>query len=368
MIDNKRVGLYIHVPFCRSKCPYCSFYSFIPKSGIIDEYCRKIKDDLKRFRYTYDTVYFGGGTPSVLGADRISDILSAINFENGSEITVECNPSDTGNKDRFFDFSILKNAGVNRISMGLQSAVENERKLLGRKAGKDEILTAIDRITKSGIDNYSLDLMLGIPGQKADSLDESLDFCLSAGAKHISCYILKIEEGTFFAKNREKYRFPDDDTCSDFYLQTSKKLTNAGMNHYEISNFAFPRYESRHNNKYWNCEEYLGLGPSAHSFIDGKRFYYPNIIEEYLKGCSTVSDGEGGDAEEYLMLRLRLSEGIKFKEFENKYGPVLSNEFHDKCRYFASKDLGLLTPDGFRLTPEGYLLSNRIIFELTELI
>ncbi len=368
MIDKKRVGLYVHVPFCRSKCPYCSFYSFIPKSEIIDEYCSKIKDDANKFPYIYDTVYFGGGTPSVLGPDRIADILSGISFTDGSEITVECNPSDTGDKDMDFNFSVLKKAGVNRISMGLQSAVDSERKILGRKAGREEILRASDRITTAGINNVSLDLMLGIPEQTPESLDESLDFCLSIGAKHISCYILKIEDGTFFAANREKYRFPDDDCCSDLYLQTSKKLTKAGMKHYEISNFAFPGYESRHNIKYWNCDEYLGLGPSAHSFIDSKRFYYPESIEEYLKGCGTVDDGIGGDAEEYLMLRLRLSEGIKFTEFENKYGLILSDEFREKCRFYSSVNLGQFSPDDFHLTPEGYLLSNRIIFELTELI
>ena len=368
MIKNKCVGLYIHVPFCKSKCPYCNFYSFIPKSEVIDEYCKKIKNNLKKYPYSFDTVYFGGGTPSVLGAKKIADILSAVNFESGSEITVECNPSDTGSENESFDFSLLKNAGVNRISMGLQSAVDGERKLLGRKAGKEDILKAVDRIVKSGISNYSLDLMLGIPEQTAESVDESLDFCLSTGAKHISCYILKIEDGTFFGKNRERYAFPDDDACSDFYLQTSEKLTNAGMNHYEISNFAFPGFESKHNNKYWNCEEYLGLGPSAHSFINGKRFFFPDSIEDYLNGCNTVSDGEGGDKKEYLMLRLRLSEGINFKEFEKKYGQTFSKEFYEKCSFFASVNLGLLTPAGFRLTPEGYLMSNRIIIELTELI
>ncbi|MBR5113576.1 MAG: radical SAM family heme chaperone HemW [Clostridia bacterium] len=364
--DKKTVGLYIHIPFCRSKCPYCDFYSFFPRPETIDRYVDKICADIANLPLGFDTVYLGGGTPSFIGEDRIASIIESAKAVKNAEITVECNPSDTGNAERAFDFSRLKDAGVNRISMGLQSAVNTERKALGRRAGRDEVSRAVERCYKAGIDNVSLDLMLGIPGQTEESISESIDFCISSGAKHISAYILKIEEETYFSRNKEKLNLPSDDETADLYLLTAEKLKSAGFGHYEISNFALPGYESRHNLKYWHCEEYLGLGPAAHSFIDGRRFYYEKDVEKYISGCLPVDDGDGGNEREYIMLTLRLSEGIVFQKYAGKLDNILGEGFIKRCRFYADSGFGTLTESGFSLNEKGFLISNSIISDLVD--
>ena len=273
-------GLYIHVPFCRSKCPYCDFYSCLSKKADTETYVASVIDEIKTGRRTkeftqnadlsFDTIYFGGGTPSVIGADNIGSIIKCAkecySISDDAEITVECNPSTVD--DEFF--RVLSSYVINRISLGMQSAVDNERKKLGRFADRNQVLSVINSAKKYGISNISLDVMLGIPEQTIESLDETIDFCISTGVPHISEYMLSIEEGTVFHKRIDTLRLPDEDTVCDMYMHLSEKLRNSGFRHYEISNFAKTGYESRHNTKYWNCEEYLGIGPSAHSCIDGK--------------------------------------------------------------------------------------------------
>ncbi len=364
MTDSKPVGLYIHIPFCVGKCPYCDFYSFRADDELKEKYTQKLIEKLKNEKRVFDTVYFGGGTPSQLGSKRLSDILNAVDFTDDAEITVECNPSDTGKENTDFDFALLKNAGVNRISMGLQSARDTERKSLGRRAGCAEVSRGIERAVKAGIDNISLDLMLGVPGQTAESLSESIGYCTHSGASHISAYILKIEENTYFGKNREKLILPDDDTVSDMYLQTVSELEKAGFYQYEISNFSLPGKESRHNLKYWKCEEYLGIGPAAHSFIDGKRFFYPPDIDCFLSGTEPVYDGEGGDEEEYIMLALRLKEGLNPSEFEKRFGYPLPDKFFDYAEKLKAGGLADVSAERICLTPKGFLISNSIICEL----
>ena len=356
-------GLYIHIPFCGSKCPYCDFYSIRPTDELIEKYTLSVCKALKNAPYEFDTVYFGGGTPSRLGADNICRILESVRIESGAEITVECNPSDCC-EENSFDFSALSKSGVNRISLGLQSGIDTERKALGRRAGVKEAEAAINRAQKAGIDNITLDLMLGVPGQTADTLKESVNFCVSSGAKHISAYILKIEEGTYFYKNRDKLNLPDEDACADLYLECCELIEQSGMRQYEISNFAYPGFESRHNLKYWHCEEYLGIGPAAHSFIDGKRFYYPRDIDSFMNGCAPVNDGDGGDFEEYAMLALRLTEGLSDKKTRERYGFGIPRKIFDRAEKLT--DIGLLNIDSDRiyLTKKGFLVSNSVITEL----
>ncbi len=365
-MTDKSIGLYIHIPFCRSKCPYCDFYSMRADEELKQEYIKAVKREILKSDYVFDTVYFGGGTPSQLKAEEIADILSVVNHTDNCEITVECNPSDTGRENSTFDFDVLALAGVNRISMGLQSAVDSERKALGRLSCKEEVLNAISKIHKAGIYNISLDLMLGIPYQTMESLKESVNFCIDSGVKHISAYLLKIEDNTYFGKNRDKLILPDEDTVSDMYLTASEILRNNGFNHYEISNFSLPGYESKHNCKYWECKEYLGIGPSAHSFIDGKRFFYENDINNFINEPELIYDDKGGSLEEYIMLGLRLSRGINFSDIKQKYAYNFADEFIEYCKLLQSKKLLNLTEDSFALTPEGFLLSNSIICELTD--
>lgn len=358
-----KIGLYIHVPFCKSKCPYCDFYSLKKGDNDCENYACAVKASLKNWAQKTDrkadTLYFGGGTPSLLGGDKISELVTAAkkHFACDGEITVECNPSCV--EEDFFHKAAL--AGVNRISLGMQSAVDGERKRLGRIADVKAVERAITLAKKAGIENISLDVMLGIPDQSEKSLEETLRFCVNSGAKHVSAYMLKIEKGTWFHKNTHKLNLPDDDFTADLYLMMIAFLSENGFEQYEISNFARAGYDSRHNLKYWNCEEYLGIGPSAHSFLEGKRFYYPRDINAFEQGQEPVSDGDGGDLQEYIMLRLRLSEGLVFDKCKNRF-PLFSKEEYLK-KAVALEKAGLVKADEkcLRLTPEGFLVSNGVI-------
>lgn len=358
----------MHIPFCKGKCPYCDFYSVYPKQETVEAYASALIRNIDRENRIYDTVYFGGGTPSLLGAERICIIMSHIKMTAGCEVTLECNPSDTGSIDSSFDFKAVAKSGINRISMGLQSAVDSERRALGRKAGCDDVERAIERIFKAEINNISLDLMLGIPNQTLESLEKSIGFCASSGASHISAYILKIEEGTRFFEKRNELILPDEDETSELYLHTASSLACKGFAQYEISNFAKEGYESRHNLKYWRCEEYLGIGAAAHSFVDGKRFFYGRSAEDFINGALPIADGFGGDEEEFVMLALRLSEGLSEKKFAEKYGKSLSEAFIKKADFLIEKGFLKHSNGAYSLTKSGFLLSNSVICELIECI
>ncbi|MBQ7006170.1 MAG: radical SAM family heme chaperone HemW [Clostridia bacterium] len=361
-------GIYIHIPFCNAKCPYCDFYSFKAENQQKDSYLKAVllclSDFSDKITGPVDTVYFGGGTPSVFGGERIAEVISFIRdrftLTADAEITVECNPSSVGEAL----VSHLKKAGVNRISMGMQSAVDKERQSLGRLSGTAETEKAISLFRQEGITNISLDLMLGIPHQTTESLRESLDFATKSGATHVSAYMLKIEEGTpFYGMTLP---LPEEDEVCELYLETVRYLKEKGFLQYEISNFAKKGFESRHNLRYWKCEEYLGVGPSAHSFINGKRFYFPRDFDSFIKSPQPIYDGEGGDEEEYIMLRLRLSQGIDFALYKKRYNKTFPQNIIKKAEKF--RKAGLLTVDskGIRLNEEGFLLSNTIIAELTD--
>lgn len=367
-------GLYIHIPFCRSKCPYCDFYSMPKNDEMIEKYCnalideietgRRTKEFCKKANMSFDTVYFGGGTPSVIGADRLGRILECIkknyNISDNAEITAECNPSTVD--DEFF--KILSSYGFNRISLGLQSAVDSERRSLGRLADKDKVLSVIDSSRKSGITNISLDVMLGVPSQTMESLDETVNFLLNTDVPHISAYMLSIEDGTVFHKRQNTLNLPDEDTVCDMYSYLSDKLTLNGYEHYEISNFAKKGSESRHNLKYWECEEYLGLGPAAHSFINEKRFYFERSADAFINGSKAVFDSFGGDSEEYLMLGLRLKKGISAKEYKMRFGYDIPSEFKENAKQFIKSGHINVEGDTYSLTKDGMLISNYIISSL----
>lgn len=358
-------GLYIHIPFCKSKCKYCDFYSFKPDNNDMDSYLSAVLSALqkkgKQISGKFDTVYFGGGTPSFFGAKRIESVLSAarayFDIAENCEITVECNPSSVSDEL----MRGLSKCGVNRISMGVQSAITHERKLLGRESSSEKAAEAVRLAKENGITNLSLDLMLGIPDQTLSSLEQSLDFILESGVKHISAYMLKIEEGTPLEKEKAALSFPDEDSVCDMYLHTAKRLSQAGFSQYEISNFALPGFESRHNLKYWTLEDYLGIGPSAHSYLDGKRYYYPRDIKSFTDGCEPVPDGAGGGKDEYIMLRLRLASGIDISEYEKLYGEAFPKTAMEKCRQLQQLGLMKINENAVSLTPKGFLVSNSII-------
>lgn len=373
---SKPLGIYIHVPFCRSKCPYCDFYSLCdmtPADAYTDAVVNGIKTlngmaefvGKEAFSRPVDTVYFGGGTPSVLGAERLVRILSVVKqsfcMAENAEITVECNPS-TPDIETFF--AACAAAGVNRLSLGMQSAVDAERRSLGRKADRERIAFCVRKAREAGIDNISLDVMLGVPGQTEESLVNTLDFALSSGVPHISAYILKLEEETFFYKNRDRLSLPDDDTAGDLYMLMCGHLEKAGMRHYEISNFCFENRLSRHNMRYWRDEEYLGFGPSAHSFYNGKRFYYERDLEAYIRGAAASYDTGGGDAEECFLLALRTDEGLDLPQWTQTYEIRPQKRFYKELELLSSHGLLTAEKDVIRLTDAGMLLSNSVISSL----
>ncbi len=276
------------------------------------------------------------------------------------EITVECNPSSP--IEELIPY--FKKCGVNRVSLGMQSAVDKERKALGRTSGRERIKEVIFSLRENGITNISLDIMLGIPYQTKESLKESIDFAVACQVTHISAYILKIEEGTYFHKNQDKYNFPDEDAVCDLYKLCAEELEKSGYCQYEISNFAKTGFESRHNTSYWLLNDYLGLGPSAHSFVDGKRFYFDGSTQDFIKGNGPVFDCLGGDATEYIMLRLRMRKGINLISLKHLYGDEPYNRIQAKAPFLKEK--GLVFYDGviLTLTEKGMLLSNAVISEL----
>lgn len=357
----KPIGLYIHIPFCNGKCPYCDFYSVCPENETVEKYIDALCREIDKAGGIYDTVYFGGGTPSLIGSDNIAKIMSHINRTADCETTLECNPSDTGSINSRFDFSAVAKSGINRISMGLQSSDNSERAILGRRGGCEDVERAIGRARAAGINNISLDLMLGIPNQTAESLKKSILFCKEMQAEHISAYILKIEEGTPFYARKNTLALPDEDETCDLYLTAVDELAKAGYYQYEISNFSHKGFESRHNLKYWHCEEYLGIGASAHSFKDSKRFFYERSIDGFINGNPPIDDGNGGDEEEYIMLALRLSEGLNFENYRKRFGKFVPDLLIQKAKQLEKHGLVKVTESGISLTVNGFLLSNSVI-------
>ena len=360
----KHIGLYIHIPFCDGKCYYCNFFSKRPKPGEIEEYVRSLNEAVRlwgeRLDAAVDTVYFGGGTPSVLGHEHLAAILNTVkasfSISDHAEITVEVNPSSTD----MLDYHMLKEASFSRLSIGLQSANENELKLLGRRHSAEDAGRTVNEARSAGFDNISLDVMLAIPGQTIASLHRTLDFCAKYRVQHISAYILKIEPQTRFYRDKEKLALFDDDAQAAFYEETVRYLKTLGYGQYEISNFSLRGFESRHNLIYWHDEEYLGIGPSAHSFLDGKRFYYANAMDAFYSG-ETVDEGMGGDPEEYIMLALRLTEGLVFIKYQERFHTDVSEHFLSAAKRLEQQGLVKLTPSSLSLTVKGFLVSNAVI-------
>ncbi len=367
-------GIYIHIPFCKSKCPYCDFHSGVCRNSVKEKYVEAIIDEIKTLRRTrkfipngienIDTLYLGGGTPSLLSGDELFEIISTaercFNIQQGAEITVECNPGSPIEEL----IPCFKKCGVNRISLGMQSAVDKERKQLGRISDKKRIKDIICALKSNGINNISLDVMLGIPDQTLISLKETLDFCIECDVPHISAYILKIEEGTFFFRNKERYSFPNEDEVCDLYEFCCEYLEKSGFSHYEISNFAKPGFESRHNTKYWELENYLGIGAAAHSFIDGKRFCFPADTQGFIDSNEPVFDTFGGDFEEYIMLRLRLKEGLSLEKLTSLYSEVNIDNIKNKIPILEKQELIVFRDNIISLTTKGMLLSNYVIGEI----
>ena len=369
MASPKPLGIYVHIPFCDGKCPYCDFYSVSCRD---DELKKRYRDAVIReisecpaAGRDVDTIYFGGGTPLLLGEEYLCDILRALgdNFEllSGCEITAEINPRSSGLRELL----VLRRAGFSRISAGAQSAVDSELRGLCRRHTAADIAATVRDVRTAGFDNLSLDIMLCIPGQDMDSIAYTVDFYKKLAPEHISAYMLKLEPGTPFGKALEKLGLPDDDTQADMYIEACRLLKEAGYAQYEISNFSRPGYESRHNLKYWNDDEYLGFGAAAHGFYAGRRYFHSRDIEAYISGERPTSDGEGGGREEYAMLRLRLTDGITETGWNERFYESIPQSVRRAAERLQKGGLVVCDDMGIRLTGTGFPVSNAVIAELT---
>ena len=369
------LGLYIHIPFCKSKCLYCDFYSLPRGEKQMDRYTAALLKHLAEIApqaamQKVDTVYFGGGTPSYLGAKRLIKILKAVkklyNVEKNAEITLEANPESLADR---FTVARLRRAGFNRVSLGVQSASNEELYAVGRIHTYEQVEKSVAAIRKGKIKNLSLDLIYGLPGQTMESWQESVKKVAALQPEHLSCYGLKIEEGTPLYERQDSLTLADDDLQADMYLWCCEYLTSLGYEHYEISNFAKPSFRSRHNSRYWALAEYAGFGPGAHSDFGGVRYAYVRDLAAY---CAAVETGEGellSEQEriaprdrdtEYLMLSLRTSDGVDAKSFENRFrlpfAPIAA-----ALEPFVRSGHAVCEDGCWHLTAEGFLLSNTII-------
>ena len=375
MGKKAKLGLYLHIPFCVQKCCYCDFHSAKADKGARTAYMRALCHHLKAAApdakgMTVDTVYFGGGTPTLLDATDFKAIFDTVKghfaLEEDAEITAECNP--VTNADGLMEG--LHATGVNRLSIGLQSANDAELRLLGRPHGFAEFLATYEAARRGGFDNVSVDLMFGIPDQTVESFGKTLDTVIGLSPEHISAYGLRIEEGTPFYGMRKSLALPDEDAESAMAELAAERLRKAGYEHYEISNYAKAGRRSRHNMRYWLGDDYLGFGPAAHSYFRGTRFETAPDTAAYI---DTVERGdfsalrqnavriEGKEQmDEYVMLRMRLFDGIELADFERRFGTTFEAQYGS---VEALQRGGFLTKDGDRLafTEQGMRVSNAIL-------
>ena len=359
------LGIYIHVPFCGRKCPYCDFYSLSWSKKAAEDYVSAAIRNIAHYSQperAVSTVYFGGGTPSLLTAGQVCDLISAVKQSfslcNDAEITLEANPGTLSPEK----LRMLRSTGVNRLSIGVQSMNDSELRLLGRTHSAGRAEKAVLDAYEAGFDNISCDLMIALPDQTPADLRYSAEKLAELPIQHISAYILKAEDGTPFAESEITSRLPDDDTSAALYLEMVSRLNSLGFIQYEISNFAKPGFESRHNCRYWKCQDYLGIGPAAHSCFGGKRFAVPRDISAFISSPVQpveITDEAPCGFEEQAMLRLRLTEGLDLRLFpehrkavEKKLPPL------EKAGYIR------FDGDIISLTPEGFLISNSIIENL----
>ena len=378
---HEKLGLYIHIPFCRSKCDYCDFYSLVGREDRMDDYqkalLRHIVESAEAARsFSVNSIYIGGGTPTWYGEKRLVELLHTIKrrftLSKDVEITIEANPDSVDEKM----LRHLRRAGVNRISMGMQSGCDQELQAVHRPHTYRQLVDAVTAVRRAKITNLNLDLIYGLPGQTEESWHKTVEKALILNPEHLSCYGLTVEEGTPLAQRVARgEQLPDEDQQAALYLWTVKRLAEAGYEQYEISNFAKRGYQSRHNMKYWMGHPYMGLGAAAHSDFGGVLYAYEKDLESYIRGVRErtplLSESERipplDRDPEWLMLRCRTSLGLDPKEFENRFRRRFACfvPFLDQCREagYAVEEEGR-----WHLTPRGFLVSNQIIGQLLELL
>ncbi len=376
--EKKHLGLYIHIPFCLRKCAYCDFYSCVgANEELVHHYissCMLQMEDISENcrGYEIDTVYIGGGTPTTLPIKEFERLLSSVerNFKLSkyAEITTEANPATADKKY----LKALRKIGVNRLSIGFQSANISELKLLGRIHTVEDFANIYKDARAAGFDNISVDLMYGIPAQSMQSFQSTLGYVCDMNPEHLSLYCLKIEEGTPFFEMRDRLELPGEDAEYDMYMWAVDHLRRRGYERYEISNFSKPGFESRHNLKYWNADEYIGIGTAAHSYFGGERYSVIKNIHDFIDGIEIPETNmkliEGSKTlyqrekmSEYVMLRMRLEAGVNARDFEARFG----TDLHSFCGKYLDEyvDAGFVIREAgnYRFSSKGMFVSNYIL-------
>ena len=375
---ERMLGIYIHIPFCASKCSYCDFYSLAGHESKMDKYqsarLKHIEETAPQMEpYYIDTLYFGGGTPSFYGAKRICEIFNTLKRSakvlKSAEVTVEMNPDSVTQED----LKMLRAEGVNRISLGVQSANDDILRLIGRRHTIKQAEQAVRMARAEGFDNISIDLIYGLPSQTKNDWADTLSKSIALRPAHFSCYGLKVEDGTPMCKYRGSPFLPSDDEQADMYLYMTEILEHYGYPQSEISNFSLPSKESKHNLKYWRLDDYMGFGPGAHSCVDGLRYSYVRNLDKYIEGVfgnsDIIDEYEKTDkldkAAEYIMLGMRTVRGISRDEYNSVY-----RSGFDRIEYllgeYAKKGWTILNGDRWSFTSSGFLLSNILIGTLLE--
>lgn len=375
---KKDLGLYIHIPFCVKKCEYCDFLSWNAEEEERQQYVAALLSEIESYRefakgYRVSTIFIGGGTPSVLLPKQMEDILQKIyeifELERRPEITVEVNPGTVDEEK----LQCYKENGVNRLSMGLQSVKDEKLRLLGRIHTYQEFVESYELARKAGFDNISIDLISSVPGQTLQEWKEELETAAAQNPEHISVYQLIIEEGTpFYEKYAEHPELlPDEETSREIYLWTGKFLKEAGYEQYEISNYAKPGKESRHNLKYWERGDYLGLGLGAASMVRNIRMSNTKDMRTYLERCDkpkTMREDvqfleEPRQMEEFMFLGLRKTRGVSKKEFKRIFGREMDMVYEKALHKCLENGMLLEHKDRIFLSEEGTLLSNMVLSE-----
>lgn len=374
------LGLYLHIPFCRSKCDYCDFYSLAGREDRMDDYqkallCHVVESGVVARNYPVDSLYIGGGTPTWYGEKRLLELLRTVkrhfSMTKDVEVTLEANPDSVDEKM----LRRLRRAGVNRISMGMQSGSDEELRSIHRPHTYQQVVDAVTAVRSAKIRNLNLDLIYGLPGQTEESWHETVEKAISLSPEHLSCYGLTVEEGTPLAQRVARgEQLPDEDQQAALYLWTVERLAQAGYQQYEISNFSKQGYMSRHNLKYWMGRPYMGLGAAAHSDFGGRRFSFVSDLDAYIQGMLSgdevvdeseqITRRERGS--EYLMLRLRTVHGIDEWEYRREY-MMNFDPIEAKMCEFEQKGWTRRRGRRWQFTPEGFLLSNQLIGQLLEL-
>ncbi len=378
MKERKKLGLYLHIPFCAKKCAYCDFYSFTPGNdkfmeSYISAMMLQMEDisDAARL-HTIDTVYFGGGTPTLLPISQLQRLMDSIrrNFklQKDAEITIEANPGTVNLRY----LKALRRLGINRLSIGMQSASPAELKTLGRIHTIEQFGETFKYARDAGFTNISADVMYGLPGQTMSSLKRTLGYLTELSPEHISLYCLKIEEGTPFFAIRDKLNLADDDVQFDMYCDAVQLLQGEGYERYEMSNFSKPGRYSRHNMKYWNLDEYIGIGASAHSYFGGERYSVIRNAETYIDGLEILDAGiriieeskvisKNESMNEYVMLRMRLEDGVEGNEFKARYGVDFREKFGQYLDEYIAGGFVRKVGDRYSFTTRGMFVSNYIL-------